>query len=74
MRYSDAELRLLRSAGLADEILAISPMAAYQIAINRAFLSCASGPHIDALRRAWYAIQNSLMLRMTPEFDEYIKF
>lgn len=73
--YSEAEFKLFHSLGLADLMESLQPPALYRVAVEQAFLKAMNGPNIEALRRGANAILGSrYTYRMTPEFDDLLKW
>lgn len=76
--YSDAELKLIKAVSphLYNVIhkTSINPMALYTMLVCNAFRDNLCGPHIEALRRAYNAIDSVQVYRCTPEFDKLCEF
>jgi len=75
--YSDSEIKLFTKLGYANILQepSITPPVLYRMAIEQAFLNCLIGPEVEALRRgAINVLWMGKVNRLTPEFDELIKF
>lgn len=72
--YSEAEKKLISFFGYADRKDLINPMALYRILAEKAFIENLQGPAVEALRRAYEALQSCSVYRMSPEFDKLLFF
>ena len=73
--YSEGEFKLLNSLGFGNLIKQIeNTPSVYRIAVEKCFIEDLKGPNVEALRRAYKAINKCNPYRMTPEFEELIKF
>ena len=73
--YSTNEWRLIKALGFQElgEIID-SPTALYRIMVEYVFRKNLKGNHVEALRRAYNALNVCKPYRMTPEFDELVYF
>ena len=74
MEFSEKEIQMLNMIGVGDlcDRFTSDPLGLYRIAMERAFLECASGPHVDSMRRCIVAIRKCSVYRGTDEWDAMI--
>lgn len=75
MEFSDREIWMFRQLGLQYlTYIGINPVSAYQIAIEKVFLSDREldSDAVECLRHTYRAVQKSRPSRLTKEFDDLI--
>ncbi len=73
--YSPNELKLFKHWELEYMVnMTIFPAIIWRTMAEKAFLSGASGPEVEAVRRGLIAINNANPYRLTDEFEELIAF
>lgn len=74
-KYSDNEKKLFTDVGLPHLMdLSIRPSSLYDLAMEKVFIDDQKGPHVEALRRAMFAIKACNPRRLTHEFEALITY
>lgn len=72
--YSEGEIKMITACGCQELIGKMDVFQLYRICVDTVFLHDIQGPHVEALRRAFKAFHECKPYRLTPEFEELIKF
>lgn len=51
-----------------------APIVLYRMCVEKAFMDNMTGPHVEALRRAYKALNSCKVYRRTEEFESLIEF
>ena len=72
--YTEGELKLIRQFIPLSFLSCGTPMTTYKMCVEKAFIENMSGPHVEALRRAYRALILCEAYRHTSEFEALVQF
>ena len=73
--YSDNEIKLFNLFGYQTLMdYGTNPITIYEMCVRKAFMYNMVGPHIEALRRGYVAIQECSAYRDTEKFEKLIEW
>lgn len=73
-KYSINEHKLFDSFNVNYHNYPMNPMEVYRSLVQHIFINNLSGPNVEAVRRAFIAMQNLTAFRGTEEFEKLITF
>lgn len=72
--YSENELKLFEKFGYGQIAQNLTPHPLYRLCVEKAFIGNLTGSYVEALRRAYAALESCKIYRMTSQFEELLRF